>query len=125
MTKKTEKTIDMIVEGHMFGRAMFELFEATSKALRKGVRIRVIVNNPGEKKLWKQVVQELTKTPRYKLKTLSTKNGCALVIYDKKEVIMPCFSKKNFADSPALWSNNANGLEIAQNYFESMWEKAA
>jgi len=74
--------------------------------------------------LWRKVVQELTKTPGYKLKTLSVKNGCALAIYDEKEVIMACFSKKNFADSPALWSNNANSVEIARNYFESMLEKA-
>jgi len=63
MTKKTEKTIDMIVEGHSFGRAMFELFEATSKALRKGVRIRVIVNNPGGKKCGEKQFKNLQRHP--------------------------------------------------------------
>jgi sugar-specific transcriptional regulator TrmB len=124
MTENTEKTMDAIAEGRSFGRAMFELFEATSEALRKGARIRVIVNNPEEKKLWRKAVQEFTKTPHYELKTLTTKNSLVLAIYDKKEVVIMCVSRKDFAASPALWSNNPNLIEIAQNYFESMWEKA-
>lgn len=124
MIENTEKTTDVIIEGHAFGKFIFELFEVTSEALRRNVRFRVIIGNPIEKKLWKKTVQEFAKYANYKIKTLTVKHSLVLAINDKKEVIVICFSRKNFADSPAIWSNNANLIEIAQHCFESMWEKA-
>ena len=124
MTETTEKTIDMIAESQSFGRALFELSGVISKALRKGVRIRVIVDNPEGREMWKKAVQELTNTLSCKLRTLTITNSLVFVIYDKKELIMKCFPGKSLAESPALWSNNPNLIEIFQNYFETMWKKA-
>lgn len=124
MMKNTEKTIDTICEGCSFARAIFELEENIMEAVRRGVRIRVIVTNPEENKLWRNVVQ-VAKNPCYNLKTLTVKNTCEFAIFDKKEVIIICFSSKNFAESPFLWSKNANIIKMAQNYFENMWQKSS
>ncbi len=125
MTKNTEKSIDIISGSKSFMQFSFELFDDIHNALRKDVRFRVIVDNSKNTKSSTKAVQEFTRMTPYELRILAMKTNITFLIFDKKEIIMICFWRENFAESPALWSNNPNLIEVFQNYFESMWKKAA
>jgi sugar-specific transcriptional regulator TrmB len=125
MVQNDKKTIDAICEGRGFARSMFEIDEEVKECLRRGVRIRVIVANSEEEQSWRKAVQEYVKCSNYKIKTLTIEKGFSVGIHDGKEMNIICFSEKDFAESPFLWSDNANIVKMAQDYFESMWSKAS
>jgi hypothetical protein len=127
MKKKIEtsfNTLDIISASQPFAHAIFDLSEEFSEVLRKGGRIRVIVDNCEDLSRTEQV-QAFKKIGAFKLKALNENLDITAGINDKKEVFMSCSSEKKIADCAFLWSNNPNLIEVFQKFFELMWSKSS
>ena len=98
------------------------LSETVYNALKRGVNIRWITEKPQNADALPKTLQKFLKNPKFSLRFVSTLPKAKLAIFDKKEMLMGIYSECNFAESPALWSNNPAIVSIAEDYFESCWK---
>jgi sugar-specific transcriptional regulator TrmB len=98
--------------------------EAITKALQRGVRIRVIIDKPAEGKLLSAVTNKLQKYPGFKIRFLPAEPNALISIYDKKEAWVCTGIGPTLEESPTLWTNNPCLLSILQDYFEMVWHRA-
>ncbi len=95
------------------------------KLLDRGVKFRLIVCNPENKKVPKEVskiVRRLNKNGTYNIRYTK---ACAAAMYgiiDGKEIYMHVGSATEWREKPSLQSNNPCLVAMAQGYFEQMWQ---
>jgi hypothetical protein len=105
-------------------RWVLHLAEAMKKALKRGVKIRLIVEKPKDVNSFPEIIQDFKKNPCFKIRYILTPPFAVVTIYDKKKVrITTCITTATAGSegSPALWSNDPCLLAIVQDYFEIMW----
>ena len=121
----SKKSIDVISSLKAFARTFFVLSEEIEKALKKGVKVRWIIDYPEDANSLSEVLQTLTKNPNFELKTVTYTPNARLGIYDRREIFMAHFPTRIALESPALWSTNLSFAEIVQSFFETIWHAAA
>jgi len=121
----SQKSIDAVSSLKAFARSFFVLSEEFEKALKKGVKIRWIIDDPEDANSFPEVLQTLTKNPNFELKTVMYPPNVRLGIYDKRKIFMAHFPSRGALESPALWSTNISFAEIVQGFFETIWHAAA
>ena len=112
--------IDAVLPLIFDGSAKFiEGLSFPKKAIRRGVKIRLITQK-AEKKLTQKELQFLENHPLCELKYLATPIPFGMHIFDNKEVTIAT-SKSGL---PSLWSSNPHLVKLAESYFDEMWSKA-
>lgn len=124
--ENTQRTVDTVTSLEACAKALFVFAEELKKALRKGVKVRWIVDKPKDINSCPDFpsAQVLIKNPNFKLRTVPNLPNVRLGIYDKREACMALFPKLAGLESPALWSNNTSFVEIVDNFFETTWKTA-
>jgi sugar-specific transcriptional regulator TrmB len=92
------------------------------QATTRGVRVRIVTENPGNDKSTNLILQNLSESPLFEMRCVPPPIPVKIVIYDKKEA-NTSISTKAESDMPSLWSNNPNFVKILSNQFEEMWSK--
>ena len=119
--ENTQKNIDVSSSWNRMKSAAFMLAEPLQRAWSRGVKGRVIIDETEEslvgylKKYWK--------SPSAEIRQVSFSAKAAMIIHDQKEVFVIVEPETNFAECPALWSNNPCVVNIALGYFETLWNK--
>ncbi len=116
-----QESIDATCSWKKFPQGLNILAEAFKKALRRGVKIRFIVEKPEHINSWPKTAQVFMKNPYFKLRTIPYPPTGILGIYDKKEVLLATSPTGSAVGSPALWTSNSSLLAIVQEYFEQIW----
>jgi sugar-specific transcriptional regulator TrmB len=98
-------------------------FEYVKEALEKGVKIRYITYIPEGTKM-PQIIQILTKTGSFEVKSASTIPKAGLDIFDKKLVHIITLPNSNPKEVEVLRSNNPAVAELVHEYFELKWQSA-
>lgn len=117
--------ISTLWESGKMGAFRFE--KLIRKELKKKVKFRFIINIPKEQKdNYSNMVAKFTKSPFYEVRFIDrdpAKKHVVFSIFDNNDVL---FSIKEapLGESPLLWSNNKQFIELLQNAFEYMWLKA-
>lgn len=102
---------------------LFYRFQYLKRALKKGVKIRVITEKHEEDKSTQENIQTLTINPLFGIRYLSAPIPVKTVIHDGTEVNM-CIAIPPDNDVPSLWSNNPQFVKVMSTYFEEIWNKA-
>lgn len=122
--QNSQYSIDFIYPQCAFPRAFFFMAESCKKAMKRGVRIRWIVEKSGDEEAWPKFVNTITKTPLFKLRTVPEALNSRLGMIDKKEAFIDTNTRTSDAASSILWTNNVNVLTVFQDYFENLWVRA-
>ncbi|MEJ2272571.1 MAG: hypothetical protein P8X91_08895, partial [Candidatus Bathyarchaeota archaeon] len=93
------------------------------KSLRKGVKIRVILEHDDNNKKIENMPLLLL-NPNTKIKHSFSNSRTSFIIYDKKRVYFFLEESSRVRESPALWSNSSALLNLAQYNFETKWKKS-
>ncbi|MCW4019213.1 MAG: hypothetical protein NWF00_11145 [Candidatus Bathyarchaeota archaeon] len=91
-----------------------------SKAMQKGVKIRIITENRGDDKALDDIIAAMCKNPLFDIKFVPAPMPVKLVLYDGEEA-NTSISTSTDTDMPSLWSNNPNFVRIMEKQFEDMW----
>jgi sugar-specific transcriptional regulator TrmB len=117
LIQRAYRTIDAIIPHIIKPSKLVEewsfLYELNAK--KKGPKIRIITYEP-EKLKRKQQRPEKNTDIEFRYAAPPVQFG--MHIFDKKEVTISISEKSGL---PSLWSNNPNILELAQSYFEILW----
>ena len=117
----TKRSIDIVCGYKAFQPRLFVFAEVLEKAMKRGVKIRWIVEKPEDLNSWSEIVQVFKKNPSFNLRTIPEAPVVRLGIYDKNEMFIASYPKTGTLESPVLWSNNPSLVAMAQDYFEILW----
>lgn len=99
---------------------LFNLFPDIKRALKGGVRIRIITEKYEDDKSVQKIIQTLEENPLFEIRYLSAPLPVQTIIHDNTEVNM-CIATRPDSDLPSLWSNNPQFVKVMKAYFEDLW----
>jgi len=104
-----------------------KIHELKDKALKKGVKIRTILNNPpGGGQTSKSFLAFLERKPEFQVRYLRHfPSSAKLFIKDNKEVFISTSRNVSMLAQPYLWSNNPILVQVIQQWYDIMWEKGS
>jgi sugar-specific transcriptional regulator TrmB len=120
-TQNAQTSIDVVTSWKRFQRAMISYAETLKKAVERGVKIRVVLEKPEGKNSLPEAIQASKKNPSVIVRCIPAHPTAVVMVYDRKEVFIITSPTARLTESPALWSNNPSLVELAQNYFETLW----
>jgi len=122
--KKLEREVD-IVSSRLKLTQMIGIFsELFKKALKKGVRFRVITEMPEEEDQIPRIIEErLSPVAAFKLRYAESLPSHYLIV-DNKEMMITTSTDGALAERPTLWTNSASLIEPLQRTFEELWHKS-
>jgi hypothetical protein len=119
-----EKSVDIIITLRRLYQVDLSYFIPANKALERGVTIRVITEKPRKKlelpintKSTQKLKEQYYRIYRYTKQPITNEG----YIFDRKEVYILITPHLRLEESPALWSNHPSLVDIAQSYFENLW----
>ena len=121
-----QTSIHVVTTWKRYSLVMFTHKEELRKAAERGIQIHYVTEKPEDEKSLahaKEIVQDFKKYPSFQVRYVHTPVTSVAVVFNKKEVIVITSPSLDLDESPALWSNNRSLIELAENYFEIMWNK--
>jgi hypothetical protein len=64
-------------------------------------------------------MKALQENPSYEIRCANAVANFA--VYDGKRILISTSTDSGLAKAPALWSNNASLVRLAENYFDNLW----
>ncbi len=117
------QSINYVCKWKPFISGTLELIEETRKACRKGAKGRTVVERPKNSMTIPKPIQKLIQNYSLELRIIDSIPFIALGIIDKKEIIFVPLPQRT-TQATTYWSKNLGFVELANNYFETMWNKA-
>jgi sugar-specific transcriptional regulator TrmB len=119
---RARKSVDLFLSWKRFLPGMTVTFaENVEKAWKRGVRFRIVVENPSTAEEAEQAMQISGKSPFCKIRFLRGFPKTVIGTYDKKEVFIIVNPKESLLGSPALWSNSQSLISLVKDYFDFLW----
>jgi sugar-specific transcriptional regulator TrmB len=120
----SKKSIDIIYPKEPFLQVLFNLSDKFKNALKRGVKVRCLLNEPIEADSWPSTVQTIAENPLFEIRIISENPKENFWIYDGKEVLVATASVNNYKHSPVLLTTATPLIGLSENYFNTMWKKA-
>ncbi len=119
----TQTSIDVVGKYEGIKYMLFYRFRDIKRALKRGVKIRLITERHEDDKSLQKTIQTLKINQLFEIRYLPAPIPVKTVILDRTEVNM-CIAISPAKDVPSLWSNNPNFVKVMVAYFEELWNKA-
>lgn len=120
---EAQKSKDCVLDWRGILNLVNRHFEYVKEALERGVEIRYVTHIPEGTKM-PQIIQTLTETGLFEVKSVSTIPKANIDIFDKKTVHLMMLPNDNLKQIEVLRSQNPKLAELAQDYFELKWQTA-
>ncbi len=105
-------------------QALPESFESQKIALQNGVRTRIIIEKPQNKKAISKYIWKLMGYPNFELRYTLMPPKVLGACFDNKTVAILTDPSADIWNSPVLCTNHESFVTLFQNYFESQWNSA-
>ena len=119
--QSANKSIDVLTSSKRFIQACTCLTKPLEEAWKRQVKGRAIIERPKKSQI--ETFLKIWKYPWADILYITDSPNTIMAIYDKKKVFIFTKPDANLKDSPALWSNNSSLVNIANKYFEGIWNK--
>ena len=115
LAETAENSIEMLIPLKLNEEQFIKKFGYVKEAVKRGVKIRVILQEGGSKNVGNLKPQN---SP-FELRHLPESDvSCGMHIFDGRELTLAVSKKKA---TPSLWTNSPHVVELAEVYFENMW----
>jgi len=116
------KTYDLLTSTTRFGSRIVFDRETFAKGAKKGVKIRILLDQPKSNSSLSHFIDKLNKKKNIEIRLSKTVSPVILIIMDNKEVAL-ALKPSGRVGPPYLLSNHPSYVHITQQYFEMQWEK--
>ena len=114
-------SIDFIISWKRFLSTVDTFRENVIKALKRSVKMRVILEKPKDMLKIPEEIEKFKKFPNYELRYILEPPKAIIGIFDKKNALITISACADLGGAPALWTDNPCILSILSDYFEIMW----
>jgi sugar-specific transcriptional regulator TrmB len=97
------------------------LCETVDKALKRGVKYRVIMENPNSDFFFSKEFKTVLTHPNYEIRLAVEKLKINASIFDYKEACFSFYPSKTLAETPMVWTNHPSLLIGFRDHFENLW----
>jgi len=120
--EKAQTHVDSIISWKKFAylAANAQKFRL-KEALKRGVRLRFIIQKPEDEKSLQKILGDFNKEANFKVKYLIDAPQVHVGLFDTKEVFINTSIAGGLTETPLLWSNNPGLVALVQDYFEIAW----
>jgi sugar-specific transcriptional regulator TrmB len=122
--ENSQTSIDGITTLKRFRSIMPIFGEDIKKALKRGVKMRIITEKPEDENSLPEIAKALKQNPLFRVRYILTPLLALLSIIDKKEVTIVTSARAGLDESTTLWSNNPSLVAVSRDYFEIAWVTA-
>ncbi|UCC58393.1 MAG: hypothetical protein JSW14_00215 [Candidatus Bathyarchaeum sp.] len=119
-----QTSIDFVTSWKRLPLTAYTFGENAEEALKRKVKIRVIMEKPPKEHSLPMTIQKFKDYPNYDLRYSPNPPLAVIGIFDRKRIIFDAASSAGLAECPALWSNNTSLLAAMLDYFENSWIRA-
>lgn len=126
LMQDAKKSIDIVYTWKRFKQFFPFIVEPITKALERGVRLRLIIENSSkitptlEQKRFFRAIGSRGSAVKF----FYAHPSAVISIFDSKHLLMPMSSVAAPFEAPVLTSNNHGLVSMATAYFEGMWRNA-
>lgn len=120
---KAAKVVDSFITPEIFKQVIVSSEEVLTKALRRGVKLRYIMETPKDKEFQLEIPAVLLKNQGFKIRYATPSIPAAAVLIDQKEIFFG--TTIDFQRAVYLWTDNAYFVGIIQSHFELIWNSAS
>jgi sugar-specific transcriptional regulator TrmB len=103
---------------------LFNSIPLLEETLARKVSCQIVLPKNEKDQGFDELTETLGKYSNFSLRLLSESPDIGFSVWDRKEVLMNNLSIDSLSPHPTLWSNNKSIVELSQNYFDLMWQKA-
>ena len=118
--QNTKKSIDVLTSSKRFNYACYCFSEQLKEAWSKQIKGRAIIEKTEKRQT--ETVLKIWEQPWADIHYISVTPSTVMSIYDRKEVFLFTVPSAELKDSPALWSNCPSLINLANKYFEELWD---
>jgi len=118
---KAKTCIDFIVSWKVFHRSIDAFRNNTKKALKRNVKIRMVLEKPKNMHEFSEELQVFKQFPQYQLRFILNSPQALMGIYDKKQMMIQTSSTVDLAEKPFFWTDNPCLLSALIDYFDLVW----
>jgi DNA-binding MarR family transcriptional regulator len=118
------RTFDLLTSIRRFSSRMSADEELYSKAVKRGMKIRVLTEEPPNNSPILTAINTLKKHPRFEVRYMNTSPPVVLIIMDKKKAAL-AISPSKCVGPPYLVSNHPSFVYMTQRYFETIWNETS
>ena len=119
--ESAKSCIDFITSWKRFPRTIDTFGDDGIQVLKRGVKMRVILEKPIDMNQIPEIVNEIKKFPNYELRYILDQPSAIIGIFDEERVIIKTSASVGLAEQPSLWSDNQCLVSVIQDHFEMMW----
>ena len=94
------------------------------ETLERKVYCQVIMPKPEIDQGLGEPIEILSKYPNFSLRLISELPNVGFSVWDRKEILLSTSSVDTPFPFPTLWSNNKSIVELSQDYFDCVWQRA-
>jgi hypothetical protein len=123
LIEASQKCIDVLVSLKRLGPTAYTYYDATKKALERGVKIRLIIEKPKKKYEIPKIIEDLQKKPYFLTKYINNFPAAIVSIYDREQILVTTSATKSWGESPTFWSKNPSLLAMINNFYEALWRQ--
>jgi len=101
-----------------------ELCENVERALKRGVKYRVIIDNCTGDYFFSKEFKSILIHPHYEARMASEKLKINASLFDDKEACFSLYPSKNLAETPMIWTNHPSLIIGFRDHFENVWSSS-
>jgi HTH-type transcriptional regulator, sugar sensing transcriptional regulator len=98
-----------------------ELCDTVEKALKRGVKYRVIIEKPSSDFFFSKEFKSVLTHPNYDIRLATGKLKVNASLFDDKEACFSFYPSKAIAETPMVWTNHPSLLIGFRDHFENLW----
>jgi sugar-specific transcriptional regulator TrmB len=117
------QSIEYVTNWEAFIRGSLETLKEARKAFRRGIKAKTVIELPKYPLTIPKAIQTLIQDRLLDVRTVDSIPFFALGIFDKKEIVFTPLHQRT-TQGNTYWSKNIGFVELANSYFETMWNKA-
>ena len=121
MVKNAWSVVDVVVSRHEFYHLFAEYAASVTKALRKGVKVRVILDVSEEHDSILRVIEEYRSSAASFDLRYTYEPSSHFIIVDHGQAFVATSGETPIGQSPYLWTDNRSVVRLMQRYFEDLW----
>jgi len=121
MIEKAKKVIDVVTSRYEFYQLFANYAEAVRKAIRKGVKVRVIVDVSAHEDSILRIIEEYKSSLASFNLRYTYQPSSHFMIVDHEEALVATSPEPPLGQNPYLWADNVSVVRLMKKYFEDLW----
>jgi sugar-specific transcriptional regulator TrmB len=119
----TQTSFSFLVNFQIFKNVINDLLQELTKALKRGVEVRIVLWNK-EPGIDLKLNSAFDNKSNFKVRYITDIPPITSSIFDNKETFISTSLSGDPVESPGLWSNTSSFVQLIQNNFDLYWKTA-